>query len=146
MEPDKSRSVSPSERHRFERHDRLLTAAAFGRVFKKANRSRDKWFTVLCRDNVSCEENGGCGTKGGAGARLGLAISKKHCRKAPARNRIKRIVRESFRHHQAELGNLDVVVINQPAAATATNQQLFDSLASHWTRCGQAPDTPDERE
>jgi len=29
----------------------LLDAAAFGRVFKKANRSRDKLFTVLCRDN-----------------------------------------------------------------------------------------------
>jgi len=103
-------------------------------VFQKANRSRDKWFTVLCRDN------------GGAGARLGLAISKKHCRKATARNRIKRIVRESFRHHQAHLGNLDFVVINSPAAAAATSPQLFDSLAAHWTRCGLAADAPNGRE
>jgi hypothetical protein len=27
------------------------------------------------------------------------------------------------------------VVINQPAAATATRRQLFDSLANHWRRC-----------
>jgi ribonuclease P protein component len=92
-------------------------------VFEEANRSRDRWFTVLCRDN------------GGRQARLGLAISKKHCRKATSRNTIKRIVRESFRQHQAELQGVDVVVINQPAATTAARQQLFDSLAAHWRRC-----------
>ena len=70
-----------STEHRFGKHNRLLNAAAFGRVFEKATRSRDKWFTVLCREN----EDGP--------ARLGLAISKKHCRKATARNKIKRIVR-----------------------------------------------------
>jgi len=94
-------------------------------VFEKANRSRDKWFTVLSRDNGRHE------------ARLGLAVSKKHCRKSTSRNTIKRIVRESFRQHQAELEGLDVVVINQPAATSATRQQLFDSLAGHWRRCSR---------
>jgi ribonuclease P protein component len=120
LEPSKSRSAL----FRFRRHNRLLSAAAFGRVFEKANRSRDRWFTVLCRDN------------GGQHARLGLAISKKHCRKATSRNTIKRIVRESFRQHQDELQGVDLVVINQPAATTATRRQLFDSLAAHWRRCG----------
>ena len=69
------------------------------------------------------------------GARLGLAIAKKHSRNATARNRIKRIVRESFRHNQAELDGLDIVVINQPAATAASSRQLFDSLAAHWQRC-----------
>ncbi|NCF23838.1 MAG: ribonuclease P protein component [Gammaproteobacteria bacterium] len=108
---------------RFRRHNRLLNAAAFGRVFENAKRSRDTCFTVLSRHN------------GGHEARLGLAVSKKHCRKATTRNTIKRIVRESFRQHQAELAGLDVVVINQPAATTATRRQLFDSLADHWRRC-----------
>jgi ribonuclease P protein component len=36
------------------------------------------------------------------------------------------------------LSGLDVVVINQPAAASATNQQISDSLESHWTRCSKA--------
>ena len=71
-------------------------------------------------------------------ARLGLAISKKHCRQATDRNRIKRIVRESFRQHQAELAGLDIVVINQPAAKGAANRQLFDSLSTHWQRCQKA--------
>jgi ribonuclease P protein component len=116
-------STPGNAQFRFRRHNRLLNAAAFGRVFEKANRSRDRWFTVLSRDNA------------GQGARLGLAISKKHCRKSTSRNTIKRIVRESFRQHQADLRGLDVVVINQPAAATATRRQLFDSLANHWRRC-----------
>ncbi len=101
----------------------MLDAAAYSRVFKKASRSRDKWFTVLMREN------------GQDKARLGLAVSKKHCRQATARNRIKRIVRESFRGHQAMLAGLDVVVLSQPAAKTASNRQLFDSLVGHWQRC-----------
>lgn len=31
--------------------------------------------------------------------------------------------------------NSDFVVMNKPAAATATNRELFDSLAQHWKRC-----------
>ncbi|MCH8865293.1 MAG: ribonuclease P protein component [Proteobacteria bacterium] len=99
-----------------------MDAAAFGRVFKKATRSRDRWFTVLCIDNKT------------ETARLGLAISKKHCRAATSRNKIKRIVRESFRQHQAALAGLDIVVINQAAASMGSNRQLFDSLAGHWQR------------
>jgi len=112
--------------YRLQKDNRLLDAAAFGRVFKKATRSRDNWFTVLCREN----EKGI--------ARLGLAISKKNCRHATGRNRIKRVVRESFRQHQDGLAGLDVVVINQPAARKADNRTLFASMAGHWQRCQQA--------
>jgi len=115
--------LAGSSPYRFRKDKRLLDAAAYGRVFKNAARSRDKWFTVLCSNND------------GAAGRLGLAISKKHCRAATTRNRIKRIVRESFRQHQAMLENLDVVVINQPAASDGSNRQLFDSLDRHWQQC-----------
>lgn len=67
--------------------------------------------------------------------RLGLAIGKKHCRQSSGRNRLKRVIRESFRRHKAALGGVDVVVMNQPAAARATNRALFDSLGKHWDRC-----------
>jgi ribonuclease P protein component len=120
--------LAGSSIYRLKKENRLLSAADFGRVFKKATRSRDKWFTVLCREN------------GEDFARLGLAISKKHCRQATGRNRLKRIVRESFRQHQADIAGLDVVVINQPAAAAAVNRQLFDSMAAHWRRCSAARD------
>jgi ribonuclease P protein component len=117
--------LAGSSLYRFRKDKRLLDAAAYGRVFKNAARSRDKWFTVLCREN-----NGGAG-------RLGLAISKKHCRAATPRNRVKRVVRESFRRHQASLANLDVVVINQPAACDGSNQVLRESLERHWQQCAQ---------
>jgi len=120
--------LAGSSLYRLQKENRLLNAAAFGRVFKKATRSRDKWFTVLCRENELDV------------ARLGLAISKKNCRPATGRNRIKRVVRESFRQHQAELAGFDVVVINQPAAKSAANRQLFDSMSAHWRRCEKARD------
>lgn len=69
--------------------------------------------------------------------RLGLAIGKKNCRLSTGRNRLKRIVRESFRRQNA-LGGVDIVVINQPAASRASNRALFDSLDSHWKRCAAA--------
>jgi ribonuclease P protein component len=112
--------------NRFTKDNRLLDAADFGRVFDAATRSRDKLFTVLCRPNATDT------------ARLGLAIAKKRCRRATARNRIKRVVRESFRHQQALLSGLDVVVMNQPAAATADKAELFASLDRHWQRCSKA--------
>jgi ribonuclease P protein component len=111
--------------HRFTRENRLLQPAAFARVFEKATRSRDKWFTVLSRINDRQV------------ARLGLAISKKHCRHATGRNRIKRIVRESFRRHEAQLAGLDIVVMSQPATKEVSNQVLFDSLERHWERCAR---------
>ena len=124
--PPNNPGLTNSQGKRFTKDNRLLDAAAYGRVFDRATRSRDKLFTVLCRRNKQSI------------ARLGLAISKKHCRRATARNRIKRIIRESFRQQQALLSGLDVVVINQPGAVMASNQELVDSLAAHWQRCSKA--------
>ena len=68
-------------------------------------------------------------------ARLGLAIGKKHCKLASGRNRLKRLVRESFRRNKQTLAGLDIVVINQPAASNASNQEISASLDKHWRRC-----------
>ena len=67
--------------------------------------------------------------------RLGMAIGKKNCPRATGRNRLKRVVRESFRLNQKKIGAVDVVVLNQPAAANAGNKTLFDSLEKHWQNC-----------
>jgi len=80
-------------------------------------------FTVLYRDNTLSEP------------RLGLAIGKKNCRLATNRNRLKRVIRESFRKQQDRLPGIDIVVLNQPAAARANNKVLSDSLENHWQRC-----------
>jgi ribonuclease P protein component len=82
-------------------------------------------FTILYRPNGSDQP------------RLGLAIGKKNCRLASGRSRLKRIVRESFRQNRETIGGVDLVVLNQPAAAGANNKALFDSLDRHWHRIGQ---------
>ncbi len=109
---------------RLQKRARLLKAAEFKYVFDQPLRSRDRFFTVLARGN------------GKPFPRLGLAISKKHARRAVARNRIKRIVRESFRQSR-DLCNVDVVVMTTPNGDKASNQQLFASLQQHWQNINQ---------
>lgn len=106
----------------FTKRARLLTRQDFDRVFAKANRSVDDCFTVLARQN-------GCD-----GPRLGLAIARKHAKAAVDRNRLKRLVRESFRHHQRDLGMLDLVVLGRQGVAKRDNAAVMASLERHWNR------------
>lgn len=70
-------------------------------------------------------------------ARLGLAISRRCAARAVARNRIKRIVRESFRQRAGTLPPADYVVMCRPAAALQSNPVLFRSLADLWRRAAR---------
>ena len=112
-------SVSPLG---FTKRARLLTRQDFDRVFAQASRSVDNCFTVLARQN------------GRDGPRLGLAIARKHAKAAVARNRLKRLVRESFRHHQQDLGTLDLVVLGRQGVARHDNDAVMASLERHWNR------------
>lgn len=69
--------------------------------------------------------------------RLGLAITKKKLAKAIARNRIKRLIRESFRHHLAELEGLDIVVLSHSSVKTTPNKVILDRLHQHWKNLSQ---------
>ncbi len=109
----------------FKRHARLLKGAEFSRVFDKPRRSKDRFFCVLARINQQNRP------------RLGLAISKKRARRAVARNRIKRIVRESFRQNTSDLISADYVVLATALTEKANNRQLFDSLQQHWQHIKQ---------
>jgi ribonuclease P protein component len=68
------------------------------------------------------------------GARLGLAVSRKVSKRAVERNRIKRVVRESFRAEREALPALDVLVIARNSAATAPNPELFADLERVWQK------------
>jgi ribonuclease P protein component len=65
-----------------------------------------------------------------------LAIAKRHVRAAVQRNRIKRLIRESFRHSRAALAGLDLVVMARPGLVDRNNRELSDSLRRHWNRLG----------
>jgi ribonuclease P protein component len=74
--------------------------------------------------------------------RIGFAIAKKRIANAVARNRLRRIARESFRQNLRQLAGVDIVVLAQVAAAEATNTELFRSLANHWRKIAAATSQP----
>jgi len=71
-----------------------------------------------------------------------MAISRKAAGSAVQRNRMKRIIRESFRVHRMQLPAVDLVVMSRPEAAKVDNSQLRQSLDKHWRRvkakCGES--------
>lgn len=75
-------------------------------------------------------------------ARLGVIIAKRNAARAVDRNRIRRGVRECFRHSQNELIGLDIIVI---AKASLKNfhesnglcrhlKQRWDEIVQQWKR------------
>jgi len=75
--------------------------------------------------------------------RLGLAVAAKTAGSHVVRNRIRRVIRESFRLHQHELPAVDIVVSARPRARDATNHELRVSLDELWRKvieqCGSSP-------
>jgi ribonuclease P protein component len=97
----------------------------YRRVFSDGQRSSDAYFLVLARPNQLTSP------------RLGLAVSKKNSRRAVDRNRIKRLIRESFRFHQHQLAGLDLVVVTRHGISRADNSDCFKSLRHHWQKVAE---------
>ncbi|HEX5666054.1 MAG TPA: ribonuclease P protein component [Hyphomicrobium sp.] len=115
------------------RSHRLRSAREIRVVLKQGQRVSDSLLTIHARPN------------GLPQPRLALAVSRKVSPKAVVRNRLKRLIRESFRHGQGGLAGLDVVVVPRPTAVGVDPTQLRNSLESLWPairkRCN-APSSP----
>jgi ribonuclease P protein component len=104
----------------FDKTRRLLVKQDFDAVFKNALRLTNSEFTVLFSRNQLTH------------SRLGLVLSKKMINKSHDRNRIKRILRESFRLN-SQLPAVDVVVLARPAVNKALPHQIRANLDKLWT-------------
>jgi len=104
----------------FTREQRLLTAKQYSHVFADARRFGNHSFTLLVRVNDVSHP------------RLGLAIAKKSVKRAVDRNRIKRLLRESFRKRQHSLPPIDIIAMCRPAAVQLSNAQILEQLEKQW--------------
>ncbi len=112
-----------TERHlNFRPEQRLRSATEYDAVFSKPLRSRDQYFLLLARENNQNHP------------RLGLIVSKKKIRKAVSRNRIKRIIRDSFRLNQHQLPDVDVIVLAYHPVDKVESLVLRQSLCKHWDK------------
>jgi ribonuclease P protein component len=77
------------------------------------------------------------------GPRLGLAVASKMAGGSVERNRIRRVVRESFRLHQHELPSVDIVVSARARSRDTSNRELRAGIEELWRKvkeqCGSSP-------
>lgn len=103
---------------------RLLTPRDYQRVFATGRRLVVSPLAIVVSESPD----------GVAQARLGLAIGKKHARRAVVRNRLKRLARESFRHHRRQLPALDIVIYPVAGINDRHRRDLARSLEQLWNR------------
>ncbi len=104
----------------FPRAARVLSAQEYQKVFSKPVRVSARGMLILAVANEQSR------------ARLGLVVPKKVLRSAVDRNRIKRLVRESFRNNQHALPDADLVFIAKPHIGDLGNHELFSALGVLW--------------
>lgn len=105
----------------FTRAARLLRPAEFKQVFDNTQwRSSSPELLLLASANTQGQ------------ARLGFVLAKKQIKLAVDRNRVKRIVRESFRHHQAKLPAYDFVVLGRSGLTRLDNAELRTLIDTLW--------------
>ena len=106
----------------FPRQVRLTRGVEFQRVFQHGKRLHANGLNArAAANNVGFP-------------RLGMAIAKKALRRAHERNRLNRLVRESFRHHQANLPAVDLVIMCRAEVLAMSNTDIFQQLEGLWLR------------
>jgi ribonuclease P protein component len=117
-------------RRRLSRTQRLRRAAEFKQLYAQGRRLAADGFTAVIQPN------------GTGRPRLGLSVAARILRLAVQRNRIRRIIRESFRQHQQSLPALDIVVGLRGSPQDVDNAQLRRSLEKLWQKihasCGRS--------
>lgn len=108
----------------FSKEQRLLKKSDYEWVFADANiRASNQYCLILARPQPS----NSC-------PRLGLIIAKKHIRLAVQRNRIKRIIRESFRQQQHQLPAINAIVLARKGLDKLDNSDIHRLMELLWKK------------
>lgn len=105
---------------KFQRHQRVSKKEDFERIFAKGRKIKQKFLTIRALDNHLDYP------------RLGIIIPKAVVQKSVNRNRIRRIIRESFRAQQSHLKSLDIVVLVHSQCVPANKQLLRKEIENLW--------------
>jgi len=106
----------------FTKQSRLRKPAEYRHVFSNAIKLKADGFLLYMRENPYSRP------------RLGLITQKKNIANAVDRNRIKRLVRESFRANQADLKACDFVVKSHKGVADQSNSEINRCLENLWKK------------
>jgi ribonuclease P protein component len=117
-------SVAPADRERltFPAARRVRRKWEFDQLYARGKRLGNNHFGITVHPNDLGR------------ARLGLAVASKPFGGSVPRNRIRRLIRESFRLRQHDLPDVDVVVSARAAAKEASPAQLRASLDGLWDK------------
>lgn len=107
-------------KYAFTKKQRLLVRADFDRVFQEAIKFKSRYVTFFVRMSS-------------LGARLGIIVTKKNVPRAVDRNRVKRMVRETFRQYQTGLPG-EVVVVAHKGIGQLSTSILRGILEKEWIK------------
>lgn len=100
----------------------MLTPAQFKSVFTDPKKASSAEITLLAVPN------------GLPHPRIGLTVAKRHVKRANQRNRVKRVIRESFRLNQHQLPAIDIVVLVRGGVLELDNPQLKTLVDKLWRK------------
>jgi ribonuclease P protein component len=101
---------------------RLRKPGEFKRVYATGRRMGNEFFTVNLQPNEL------------AAARLGMSVAVRAMGNAVQRNRVRRMIRESFRLHQAIVPALDIIIGVRAGARSVDPALLRSSLELLWKK------------
>nr|WP_194956213.1 ribonuclease P protein component [Shewanella sp. BF02_Schw] len=100
----------------------MLTPAQFKSVFSNPIKASSAEITLLAIPNSEQHP------------RLGLTVAKRFVKRANQRNRIKRVIRDSFRLHQQDIPDIDIVVLVRNGVMEMENAELHKLIEKLWRK------------
>lgn len=112
-----------NKKYHFPREHRLITKVDFNNLFHKSRKINQHDLVLIVKPNLK------------ETARLGLIVGKKTAKNAAVRNRIKRVIRESFRHVHSQLKKVDIIVIARKPCEKLNKDKIRESIDKLWEKC-----------